>query len=58
MIESLILLAVLAAGLLLAFRGVTLRTCPTGPRPARGHLALGIALAVLGLAGLLLLHGP
>lgn len=58
MTDSLVDLAILAAGLLLAFRGVSLRTCPTGPRPARAHLVIGIALAVVGLAGMVLRHGP
>lgn len=58
MIDSIAFFAILAAGLLLAFRGVSLRTCPAGPRRARGYLAVGMVLAAGGLMGVVFLHGP
>jgi len=55
---SLLLLGVTVVGLVLAFRGVTLRTCPGGPRRAPGLLGGGLLAAGLGLGGLVFLHGP
>jgi hypothetical protein len=59
---SLGLFVLTAAGLVLAYRGWHLASCPGGPRrftgASGGLFGIGLAAAGLGLGGILFLHGP